>query len=1515
MAGDQQPTFTLQIYESDKENGPWLKSVLTGDSNSVFLLNSKPYIKIELTIFSEIEDLSTLGILLYVNVSIDDPITPVISDSARNILRNFPTWMDLYEDSIEQATPEIATPRSVGGKFVSSLVGHYLDDLNTALDVSNINSFINTADINIPAWGYVTYNVPAAAFSFVGDSIKLAKSSSLESFHSSKTTDYIYYHNLLDSQIITLRKYNSLTIDGSTYLQEPFLLFNLFDEFGARVGLKRLDLEDNLSFKQRILDTYINPPSVNLDGFKKTLRRELDIWRVYGSTPDSNYPGATPEVLEIKDIESSTPYFADNGIPENLFYNFVKEINEKYPFNLGYTTWDENIWDYAGINNEGVVCIPSVYDNETFLGSYFQPGVGDFADLNIEISQPDSSTVSFEGFFAADGFRSESVQDYYEPIRLDYSYRAKYTQQVPDPYAANPDPATPFNAGVALVYEISMPPHNLSATPEVFFTNLNYKQRNDFFVYNYYDEDSPQFPEWNKIQVVDSNSLTNKNIIFKEKTYNYNYENIQFNPRSSSIDIRKANLIKIVNKVEWDVVQQKYVPVPTGQYRVSFDESNVSISAPSVNSFISLTTPNNTINYITSNFKIGSTVYGSTPTIKHSNIIKDTIIINQDNDPDVTKDEIIYISDLKKNLVIPTNGTPNYLIIDVEELDFNTSAIFTVEDIYSGRFEPENEFRTTQIIPEHGGKSYFPITDIDYFVSSSPNIIVNAYKDTDLIQPTYSDYFESATFSYSDLPNFLTIRNNLSSTPNYPFKAPVWLPLEDGELRTTPMIKGYVDHLGKVYRNTEVTEENNVILFDGKNRDTFLDTYFLTRKDFGLTTPSNDQYFITEIKPVSLNKNIVFESSQQVVLSKNSSLIKYAKDSSKIIEELYNSSSEELYFSPIDINVDVDDSFRSELKNSIGSNPISMNTGWLNFQDEQNYVYSKPILDLYEGKYFENTLSGVPRQGAPIIVSVKNQGSEIYFEEMAFSDEATPGKPVFNNTETIKCSEHKALYLSHLNVENITIKDNFTGKVLTKSPLNPEVYVWNIGGFDATPGFFNTYSDGEFYVSMSNYIMSSEDNYSYTVNKIEVYEDLTTSGSILVPGREYEVSYSLAQAFYVENNIYSQSNDKYYSKIYFSSTPNSATSSYQVLYESAIQETSTPLGLNLNTSELSLEEGYVYVSKDEYDFGTAIVEVSPQQISKSIDDIVYVTITSYDIAGNPKPYQTFKLSSDLLALQDEYLTTNKYGLAKTKIRFTGVPTLALKARLIISGVSYPSEYAHPNSESGFFLAGEDVQFIHNYSPEYQFQASVSRSIIESDGMSENYIYGNVMANNNPPSSTPIIYWRKARTLYDLLNTVQHASPPSMQGPGRTRIAGYTHATPDGTFSIGPFYSQARDNSGYWFVAIETEMVATPSVKPDNIYGDIVHWYERADNIQYSDEQIVLPSYYKSISEDKDIIATPSFKFNLIKQDFSGNNTAKINWLPPKWVPINYYEQYQMGLFGSTPNFVATPNYIVGYEES
>ena len=47
--------------------------------------------------------------------------------------------------------------------------------------------------------------------------------------------------------------------------------------------------------------------------------------RYWDATPDSDYLGATPELIEISDIESNEDYFVD-GIPTLKFKNLIDDF-------------------------------------------------------------------------------------------------------------------------------------------------------------------------------------------------------------------------------------------------------------------------------------------------------------------------------------------------------------------------------------------------------------------------------------------------------------------------------------------------------------------------------------------------------------------------------------------------------------------------------------------------------------------------------------------------------------------------------------------------------------------------------------------------------------------------------------------------------------------------------------------------------------------------------------------------------------------------------------------------------------------------------------------------------------------------------------------------------------------------------------------------------------------------------------------------------------------------------------
>lgn len=236
--------------------------------------------------------------------------------------------MSLYEDSEEPATPSLYVPKSTAAKFVNAIIGEDLDNFDREIDLVRINSFIERADVNQLAWIYSSTNVPNTFNKVLSDyKIELARADNIVDFYKSNPSDYIFYHNPLNREILTLRKYNNLSIKSENtgiitdLSQQPILKFNWFDEMGARVGLFRMYLESNISYKERILDVFKNPNGADIESFKKVLRRELNLWKAFGATPSSSYSGATPEILEISDIEYSTPYFEADGNPTDLFKN------------------------------------------------------------------------------------------------------------------------------------------------------------------------------------------------------------------------------------------------------------------------------------------------------------------------------------------------------------------------------------------------------------------------------------------------------------------------------------------------------------------------------------------------------------------------------------------------------------------------------------------------------------------------------------------------------------------------------------------------------------------------------------------------------------------------------------------------------------------------------------------------------------------------------------------------------------------------------------------------------------------------------------------------------------------------------------------------------------------------------------------------------------------------------------------------------------------------------------------
>lgn len=920
VPGSAYPSFNLTMFESDSSTGPWLKTPLSGESNTIFHRDCKPFIKLELDIFDGGIDLNTLGLIFYLEVGIYDPISPVISRRTRNILERFPSWTELYADSVEPATPETALPKSVGGKFLNALVQENLDTVQRNVDLYSVNSFITTADINQLAWIYVTENVNVTINYLAGDGVKLGRVGSISDLLSSRPTDYVFFYNPASRQVLTLRKFQHLTINESKVVQEAVNVFNDFDEFGARVSLPRLYLESNENYKKRILDVSVNPPDSSMEGFKRTLRRELDLWRAYGATPDSNYLGATPIVYEISDLEFTTPYFTDNGVPAQPFRTLVNDINERFPSNFGYVNWGETVWDYGGLELEGLGRLPAQYDvDDSGLVSQAQNGVGDLEDLRISLDPVDTATANFSGYLKISGTTDAAPVNAYSSILIQYSWYFKYRKTVPDYQASL--------ARAALVYEVDLRPHGNHSTPSTFYANLDYNSDSLFKVGNNYFSTHPASPEYNFIRVFDQEG--DSIVTFRNKYDNAPYYNsVSATPATTKLNINNATAVRVVFKRTWNQAAQAYQSIATDSFRFAFNKPSLNwIPAPAEGALATVATPN--IDPINANILIGSNIYASKLAPFESEKYADSLVLNASNDMTSVSGATINTASLMQNVLLPFDAVLDNIIIDVirpQNLSLNGSSV------------------ASSLV---GGRAFDPQSDTDHLVPSSPNIKFRPYNRSN--SPTANAaIFESATISFSATPSYLKIES--ATGQYYPFPQRRFSTFT---AQTTPsLFSGFIDQDNNTYKSTDTV--NNVFF----NQDKFLDNVSVRRASFGLNP--NTVYSVTGIEYVSSNPKVKVSSN----------------DDSVVLAQLNSSFNENL-----EVSVPI---YAERLQASEGSYSVGINSGWGYIGQEEYYLYYDPVVQQTTGRFFSLPLQRTPKMAAPIIVEVGSTPyRNIVFEDSA----------------------------------------------------------------------------------------------------------------------------------------------------------------------------------------------------------------------------------------------------------------------------------------------------------------------------------------------------------------------------------------------------------------------------------------------------------------------------------------------------------------------------------------------------
>ena len=1408
LPGFETPSFNLQMHESDVEDGPWLKSSLSFDSNIIFIRNSKPWIKIELEIFSENIDVSTLGLLFYLEIGIHEPTSPVISTTARNILRRFPTWTKLFDDSLQPATPSLAIPDSIGGKFLTALVQENIDSIISQIDIRDINAFINSADEEMLAWAFASYDIPTNLQVVMGDGITVSPVNSLADFHNSKITDHVYFYNAIDRQILTMREYISLSINGSSYEQYAVNIFNNFDEFGAKVGLQRLYKESNSRYKKRILDVSQNMPGIYSDGLKRTLRRELDIWKAYGLDVESDSTQAFPYIYEISDLEKTTPYFSPSGKAETAFKDLVEDLNTRYPSNIGYVRWGEGTWDYSGLEGEGVSRIPAIYDvDQPSLSEYYQPGIGDFSDGRFILESLEKSTISFDGSMSIAGVHKTGIEYAYTPIVVDYSWYVNYLRTIQDYNAGRRKSGVIQDVGVGLTYEIIMPAHDNYTTPSTFYANLNYNNREDFYVGNRFPATSSASPEFNYIRIFDQEGNTIPDIIFKDKVYNQIYVNTHATPVTNNINFYDSSSVKLTfSNGGWNYISQTYdTSLATASYWASFSTSTPGYYAnPSANSYTSMATPNRRPQ--DANIKIGSTDYSTKIVSLNTDPLRSNLVLNPQNDPTIsgTSTKSIYVNDLLDRSILPFDATPQYLYINA------------IAPNGIGYFGSENVER--EII---GGRTIDPDTNSQYLVPSSPNILWQPFNSLNSPLAT-ANYFNAATINYASTPNYLLVESAISTY--YPIYFDTY---ESFVAQTTPnLFSGYIDSLDNVY---EINEDPLNSYF---NTDTFLSTIYLSKDSFGLI--ENDVYII---------KDAALNTGQDKIEA-------YVESRDQLLIDLNSSFSQEIETS-VDVHAKKDNFLIQEQR-------PALHAGWLYLNENDYYIYVNPVTESFTGKFFNIKLSNTPRNGVPIIVDVDGQE----YRNIALEDSATPGKLTFKNSEVVNASTNETIYLAYRDVMDVSIIDNYTGKQILDSIV----------------------------VSANEVTLINE-------------ETLDSAATPFIYDREYLVSYQVNNAWHLDNNVYDPVNDTYNSVIYFSATPNTS-SLYNITYENSINDNTYPIDLHLSSALNPIDEGYVYISKEDFPFSHIEAHLSPAYISDSISDLMYLSLVSYDNGHNLKPGQTFEISGDLISATPSYVTTSDNGLATSIIRYSGdIPAIYNSGLVNIYGIGSATPNGGENSSSEGYSLNVPFDINRNDPFNLSIKAAASDLNVNADGISRLSISGKVYWKNKPFNNEIELSWNVGRTLMDLF-----AGTPD-----------YSVTTDlNGEFTISNAITASdAGNPGYWFARVNVAdpesvmsiLTSNGEVLSSNditISGDVIYWHESYDSIQYSYENDIPLTNIYSINKQKNsqILATPSFAYSHSDAEIVYSYNSTPNWLPPKWVPLSRYDQYQMGLMGSTPYYIS-----------
>lgn len=347
-----------------------------------------------------------------------------ITKFTENMQSMLPQWMKMAKD-----------PDSVGAQFLDSFGIEFVEVenyLNNCLKNQYIGQ-LNIGDIDF------CYKVPLALpkvldmsadllidIDLVVDDVKqkAIQVHTLREFYESEESvaiidrqeGYVYVNpNNELTETNVMEPFDYIVIDETNHY-EYFLhhIWNVFDEFGLLLGLRRLPAERNESFRNRILDVFVNPGNATKTGLVNGIARELGIDKSeiqVGSLADKNY---------LNGLMNS------DGTPSKRLTDYVTKINNSLGFAWGSMNWGEAYWRSIEESKVGFYYLPHIWDGYSPLWKdhEIQSGIGGGQDLKVLAPREESSTREFKTYVGLRGTRPDT-EDLYPEVRFKYKIVAK----------------------------------------------------------------------------------------------------------------------------------------------------------------------------------------------------------------------------------------------------------------------------------------------------------------------------------------------------------------------------------------------------------------------------------------------------------------------------------------------------------------------------------------------------------------------------------------------------------------------------------------------------------------------------------------------------------------------------------------------------------------------------------------------------------------------------------------------------------------------------------------------------------------------------------------------------------------------------------------------------------------------------------------------------------------------------------------------------------------------------------